>query len=84
MDNYDTLQKPKSTKQIQAESLVNCLHSVYYWKMTFILLSDDTTLSILLLSVFGTKTLSLLILLVETSNGNILKVCSAVIVKFLC
>ena len=46
----------KSTKQIQAESLVNCLHSVYYLKMTFILPSDDTTLSVLLLSTFGTKT----------------------------
>ena len=74
----------KSTKQIQAESFVNCLHSVYYLKMTFILSSDDTTLSILLLSIFGTETLSLLIRLVGTSNGNVLLVCSAVIVKFLC
>ena len=75
---------PKSTKQIQEESLVNCLNLNYYLKLTFILSSDDTTLSILLLSIFGTKTLSLLIRFVGISNGNILKVCSAVIVKFLC
>ena len=64
MEHYKS---PKSIKQIQAENLVNCLHSVYYLKMTLILSSDATTLYMLptlLLSIFGTKTSSLLIPLV--------------------
>ena len=72
----------KSTKQIQAERLVKLLHSIDY--LTSILSSDDTTFFISLLSIFGTITSSLLIRLVGTFSGYVLKVCSAVIIKLFC
>ena len=77
--NMEHYKSPKSTKQRQ-----KTLHPIYYSKLTVILSSDDTTPSILLLSIFGTITSSWTISLVGTSNGNILLVRSAVIVKFFC